>query len=542
MKKIHLLIACLLVVVSGHIVAADSKEISIPTSIIVNTEKDISSEDLQQLIRNKIQYVNSNSININLNQQTKSIQASTLGIYIQPAKPINTYTSEKTFTLSTFLKTEIKTTIDLELFIDKEKLSNSISKYFPEVKQAKEPEFIFENGNFILIPGEEGYSIDAPSIATKLDTHFVETGQLLNYLEIPVQIIKPSISEVSAKDSLEKLNQFNQKQITLTYSDYNYQETFNIKKEHITTYANQLTLNQFGKDQIKEFILPIQKETQNITIKKLDLENNNLEVEGSLQDGIDINENQLFRDIEQRINLDLDTPIEIQTTITKAEIINQTGLELKFELLGQGKSNYKASSAARAHNVEFASDSRYKTHLIPQGEQFKFNSHLGGPITISRGWKNAFIIDGGEVVPGVGGGICQMSTTVYRAALNSGLQIDTHFNHSLYVSYYSDYGDGLDSTIFPGGKNLIFTNNTPGPVIMQSFYNDNDDLFVNMIGVSDGREVTMEGPFYRSDRYEDPYEMKLRANQIGWIRTIKDSNGNETQEQIISKFGKFYKR
>lgn len=542
MKKIYLLLACSFIVLSGHIVTASSEEIHVPTSIVLISEKDITTTDLQNQIRSKIEYVNRNSINLSINNRTKTIPSSELGIYIKPTKPISTYSAEQSFKLSNFFKSELQTTIDLELFIDKVELSKSIADNFPEIKQSKEPEFVYENNQFKLIPGEQGYTIDALSITQDFTQHFIATGEPIKDITVPVEIILPSLSQEEAETYLQKLNSFQSKTILLTYTDYFIEKNFEATKKHITILDGQISLNENGKQELIELLANVPKQKKDLTIIKLDLDNNELETEGDLQNGIEILEKELYQEINKQLNSDQINSVEIPTILTKGEIVDKTNSGLELELLGQGKSNYKASSASRAHNVEFASDERYKSHLVPKGEQFKFNSHLGGPITISRGWKNAFIIDGGEVVPGVGGGICQMSTTVYRAALNSGLEINTHYNHSLYVSYYSHYGDGLDSTIFPGGKDLIFTNNTPGPIIMQSHYNDNDDLFVNIIGISDGRQITLEGPFYRSDKYENPYELDLRPNQIGWMRTITNSNGEVTQEELISRFGKYYKR
>ncbi|MEK7070397.1 MAG: VanW family protein, partial [Patescibacteria group bacterium] len=107
----------------------------------------------------------------------------------------------------------------------------------------------------------------------------------------------------------------------------------------------------------------------------------------------------------------------INPEITLAKV-NQFGIE---ELIGVGKSDYSHSIPERVHNVLHAA-SKFNGVLIPPGATFSFNDTIGD-ITQATGYKQAYIIKSGKTVLGDGGGVCQVSTTLFRAALNTGLPI-----------------------------------------------------------------------------------------------------------------------
>lgn len=102
--------------------------------------------------------------------------------------------------------------------------------------------------------------------------------------------------------------------------------------------------------------------------------------------------------------------------------------------------------------------------IIPPGGKFSFNK-IVGPRTEKCGFKKAGVISRGRVVPGLGGGICQVSTTLYRAVLMSGMKIDERHNHSIYDGI--DYAErGLDAAVAWGYKDFCFTNTLDIPVLL----------------------------------------------------------------------------
>lgn len=210
-------------------------------------------------------------------------------------------------------------------------------------------------------------------------------------------------------------------------------------------------------------------------------------------------------------------------------------------LLSSGRSNFAGSPWGREKNIEKAVREHLNNILIPPGATFSFNATLGGPVTQSRGWYEALGIfnSGDELRPTPGGGLCQTSTTVYRAVLAGGLPVIERRSHSLFVGYYKKYGVGLDATIFPGSQDLAFTNDTPSYLLMQAT-TEGKDAIVNIYGIPDGRQVALEGPYFSTTAPHDllVYGRKLREKEIAWIQHITRPSGEEQTNIILSSYKK----
>jgi len=123
--------------------------------------------------------------------------------------------------------------------------------------------------------------------------------------------------------------------------------------------------------------------------------------------------------------------------------------------------NYASSSANRKSNLALAA-SKLDGHLLQPGEVFSYNNRVG-PRTESRGWKTAHQFQDGQIVDGVGGGVCQSSSTLYNAVLMGGLRVVERHNHSLPVAYLSP---ARDASVSYGHLDFKFANNTNGPLYL----------------------------------------------------------------------------
>jgi len=175
----------------------------------------------------------------------------------------------------------------------------------------------------------------------------------------------------------------------------------------------------------------------------------------------------------------------IKPEITLAQA-NSFGIE---ELIAEGKSDYTHSIPGRVHNVILAA-SKFNGVLIPKGETFSFNEVIGD-ISASTGYMPAYIIKGGRSVLGDGGGVCQVSTTLFRTALNAGLPITERHAHAYRVQYYeNDRGPGFDATVFSPSVDFKFKNNTSASILVQTEVNkENNILTFRFYGKRDGRKV-----------------------------------------------------
>lgn len=139
----------------------------------------------------------------------------------------------------------------------------------------------------------------------------------------------------------------------------------------------------------------------------------------------------------------------------------------KMVLRSEFYTSYSNSTEERKSNIKLCARLLNNTFVDVNGE-FSFNKTIG-PRTEKRGFKTAKIIVNGEFVDGVGGGVCQVSTTLYNALLLSGLKITEFHPHSLSVSYVAP---SFDAMVNSGSADLRFINNTHNPIIIKASADD----------------------------------------------------------------------
>ena len=173
------------------------------------------------------------------------------------------------------------------------------------------------------------------------------------------------------------------------------------------------------------------------------------------------------------------------------------------ELLAEGRSNYRGSTVNRIANI-IESTRRFNGVLIGPGDEFSFNT-LVGDITPEEGFAQGFIIFGGRTVEGVGGGVCQVSTTAFRAAFYAGFPILERYAHGYRVGFYENDGEGtgMDAAIYQGGPgqrslDLRFVNDTAHYLLIEASVNEADQtVSFRFYGTNPGRQVIKEGPVLR---------------------------------------------
>jgi len=183
-------------------------------------------------------------------------------------------------------------------------------------------------------------------------------------------------------------------------------------------------------------------------------------------------------------------------------------------LIGEGVSNFKGSPNNRRHNIAVGIE-KFKGLIIPQGATFSFDDSLG-PVTADAGFLPELVIDNGTTLPELGGGLCQVSTTTFRAAMAAGLPITDRRNHAYPVTYYSP--QGTDATIYPGSADLKFVNDTPGAILIWPYEKDSNTLVYDFYGTSDGRKVVLQQPVV----YDRRPDLSMKAT---WTRIVTAADG-----------------
>src|SRR3989344_1097835 len=134
-------------------------------------------------------------------------------------------------------------------------------------------------------------------------------------------------------------------------------------------------------------------------------------------------------------------------------------------LVAHGESDFHGSSKSRIHNIAVGA-SKFDGRIIKPEEEFSFNTYLGA-VTKETGFLPELVIKTTGTVPEVGGGLCQVSTTAFRAALFGGLPITARRNHSYAVKYYAP--QGTDATIYTGVQDMKFVNDTGRFILVHTY-------------------------------------------------------------------------
>jgi vancomycin resistance protein YoaR len=194
-------------------------------------------------------------------------------------------------------------------------------------------------------------------------------------------------------------------------------------------------------------------------------------------------------------------PIEIVPPEISTEKANNLGIK---ELIGEGHSQFHHSIPSRVFNVNLAT-SRINGVLIAPNEIFSFDKALGD-VSAFTGYKQAYVIQNGHTVLGDGGGVCQVSSTFFRAILDAGLPIIERHAHAYRVGYYEQDSDpGLDATIFVPSVDLKFKNDTGHYILVQSEIDlDNYSLSFYFYGTKDGRISNVTKPVITSQTAPPP--------------------------------------
>lgn len=235
--------------------------------------------------------------------------------------------------------------------------------------------------------------------------------------------------------------------------------------------------------------------------------------------------------------------------ITPTVHSNVTGAELGItELISPTATTYfDGSSPERMTNIARSASNFYGIVIAP-GEQFSFNKYLG-EISEEQGYSRGLIIAGGRTIEGIGGGVCQVSTTMFQAAFWAGFSIDERWQHAYRVGYYEgalgpdeQSNIGMDATIYSPVVDLKFTNNTPHHLLIENYYNErHQSLTVKFYSTSMGRRVERnisiwgETPAkadiyeYRADYEGDDLNQVDWANEGAFVsieRVVYNSEGN----------------
>lgn len=432
-----------------------------------------------------------------------------------------------------FLVRIYKITPEVKLGLEKQ-----ISTIKPSVeKEPKNAQLIFDE-----ITSEEklGGSTGSSSPSARIQIKEAEAGleldqdklkrEIIQYIltsqydtTLPVKTLKPKVTTDHVKKAKDSLEQTLKEPLKLNFQD----QSWSLDAKQLLTLLNltseqdnlldksqvDLYLQKIAQEidqQVQEGLFEFNPQTKRVSAFKPSQEGRKLNVDQSYQ----ILTDTLINGSTKTINL----PVDIVRPKIQTEDVNSLGIK---ELIGRGISNFAGSIPNRIYNVGLTA-SKINGVLIPPGEIFSFNNTVGD-ITAATGFKQAYVIKEGRTVLDDGGGVCQDSTTLFRAVLNAGLPIIKRTAHAYRVGYYEQgFPPGLDATVFYPSVDFQFKNDTPSHILIQA-YTSGVTLYVDLYGTPDERAVTLTKPIITNQtppppelRQDDPTLPKGTVKQVDW--------------------------
>lgn len=273
----------------------------------------------------------------------------------------------------------------------------------------------------------------------------------------------------------------------------------------LQAYTNGVNLSPsygFSQDKLHDILSPLSEKLNISPVEALfSFEGGKVTAFRPSTDGQVLDEQSLEKELSERFTniltaqktetVEIRIPVKIIKPKITTDKVNNLGIK---ELIGMGTSLFQHSIPNRVFNITLAA-ARINGILVAPGETFSFDDALGD-VSAFTGYKQAYVIQNGKTVLGDGGGVCQVSTTFFRALLNAGLPILERHAHAYRVGYYEeDSPPGIDATIYSPTVDLKFKNDTDNYILIQSSIDESTQrLTFFLYGTSDGRKTEISTP------------------------------------------------
>ncbi|HSR31861.1 MAG TPA: VanW family protein [Anaerolineae bacterium] len=383
--------------------------------------------------------------------------------------------------------------------------------------------------NVSIIPGQSGRKVDEEATRQALVQRIAEMGG--GEVELIIRESEPVLTDLSAVQS--QVQRILSGPITLTAPD---QEVWTIDPATLAAWLIlRPTIDNDGNTTLsvsldpglatnlaQEIAAAVERQPTDAQFRFDDASGTLVAVVGSIPgQTLDISATvALIEDAASRDQRDVALPL----LPVRPSLATEDGPSLgAVELIGEGVTSFAGSSAPRVQNIVVGA-AQFDGLLIPPGETFSFNHYLG-EVTAEKGYEESIIIWGNTTRADVGGGLCQVSSTAFRAAFWAGLPVSERWAHAFRVSYYEP-PKGLDATIYSPSVDLKWVNDTGHYVLIQTYVDrNNSTLTFRYYGTNPGRTVEIDGPYednhvphdppvYR----EDPTLPKGETKQIEWAK------------------------
>ncbi|MBK5211992.1 MAG: VanW family protein [Coriobacteriia bacterium] len=370
-----------------------------------------------------------------------------------------------------------------------------------------------ENGRFVVTDGHAGTALNTDRLVNKLSVAMIQnTRTLVAPVDVaaPVEDESVAVTKAEAQDAADVASSLVKTEITVFYNKKSWKlksdgiaQLFDFKRnddlKETDAYVNETLLKSdatgevylvpfISTDLVGKHVLPLMGTA--VGRAAVDAGFSTAGGRASIipaKNGTGANPAKLSKDIIAALQSSK-TPkvVSVTTHAVEPSITTKKAQTMGIEnRISTYTTSFNPGNKPRVANIQLLARSIAGTLLAP-GKTFSFNGTIGER-TAEKGYKEAGAIVNGEVVPQLGGGICQVNTTLFNAVLLSGLPITQRRNHSYYIS---EYPVGRDATVSWGGPDLKFVNNLDTWVFISSAYT-NSSVTISIYGTDLGYSVNL---------------------------------------------------
>ena len=432
---------------------------------------------------------------------------------------------------------------------DTQKLSDiSVGINTTAAKPVENAKFTTQDGEILVQDGSRGKRVDFALLPSAISNHF---GQMQNKLFVmPILTVEPTLSTQALEAQKSILTPFKTSPLVLSYGDKSWPVDLNTiaswlalsgtNQPVITNgMTSQYRLNApaqnlyFEDKSIANYLTSLSSEINVAPVDaQLSVTDGRASIFTQSRDGKTLDTTTSAEAISKQLTQGITTPIPLNVVITKAEVSDENIEKLGIkELISEGVTYFPGSPPNRLQNIRVGT-AKFNGVLIKPGQNFSFNDYLG-EVGAEQGYAPGLVILGDREEMQYGGGLCQVSSTAYRAALLAGLPITSRANHSFAVDYYTaPYGvPGVDATIYLPKPDMSFVNDTGHHILIQT----------KMVGTTlhfyfygtKTKSGVIRGPFFVTGSSD-----ATKPSQTVFYRDVLDLNGAVTKTDTVNTYYK----
>ena len=356
-----------------------------------------------------------------------------------------------------------KQNLPLSYVVNDDLLEEKIAENLAKINTpATDSKIVINKDTLTFTDEKDGEGVDGDKLKTSIKSA-LDQGSV--ELTATREILKPKITKEVLEGNRKTVEDFLSENLVLTDG----KKTFEVKKEVLAGWIapkneNGKIVIVLGTEEISAYLKTLEPRiNSNAVNAQLNISGGKATAFALSKDGRKLDIPESAKKIAEEATGSKN--IELMVKVTKAEVNegNMGDFGIK-ELVATGYSDFKGSPVNRIHNVKTGA-SKFNGVLIKPDENFSFNKALGA-VDASTGFLEELVILQNKTVPQFGGGLCQVSSTAFRAALNAGLPITARTAHAYPVQYYKPYG--VDATIYLPNPDLKFTNDTSHYILIQT--------------------------------------------------------------------------